>query len=131
MATDTSTILAGNPFKVLASTASASASAVVQLIPEEDVPITDDVINEKVADDIAPPEQALSEQAKDVDTMESQKMSALEHSLTRNKEKNEEVKPVSASAILLHHSACIMYMVCSSSISSTKIFCTCIISLFG
>ena len=53
MATDTSTILAGNPFKVLASTASASASAVVQLIPEEDVPITDDVINEKVADDIA------------------------------------------------------------------------------
>ena len=108
MATDTSTILAGNPFKVLASTA--SASAVVQLIPEEDVPITDDVINEQVADDIAPPEQALSEQAKDVDTnkMESQKMSALEHSLTRNKEKNEEVKPVSASAILLHHSACII-----------------------
>ena len=108
MATDTSTILAGNPFKVLASTA--SASAVVQLIPEEDVPITDDIINKEVADDIAPPEQALSEQAKDVDTMESQKMSALEHSLTRNKEKNEEVKPVSASAIiLLHHSACIMY----------------------
>ena len=104
MATDTSTILTGNPFKVLASTA--SASAVVQLIPdEEDVPITDDVINEQVADDIAPPEQALSEQAKDVDTnkMESQKMSALEHSLTRNKEKNEEVKPVSASAIWLHH----------------------------
>ena len=102
MATDTSTILAGNPFKVLASTA--SASAVVQLIPDgEDVPITDDVINEEVADDIAPPEQALSEQAKDVDTMESQKMSALEHSLTRNKEKNEEVKPVSANAIILCH----------------------------
>ena len=99
MATDTSAILAGNPFKLLASTASASA-----VIPspeeQEDVPITNE---EDVTDEYPPPEQAISEQAKDIDTdtdkMESQKMSALEHSLTRDKEKNEEVKPVSSCGI--------------------------------
>lgn len=45
-----------------------------------------------VKEDVAPPEQAAPEQAKDVDKMESQTKSVLDHSLTRNKQ-DKRAKP--------------------------------------
>ena len=111
----TTNLADSNPFNVLASTASASASSVVDASPAiDDVnpSINDDAapdIEQQEEDPTTPEQPEQPEQAKDVEEaqeqskkddvddnmMESQKTSSLMHSLTRDKAADaaEGVKP--------------------------------------
>jgi len=88
---DTSAILQGNPFKVLASTTDVAAEANAEDVNTTQ-PTEDDTSNNNES---LPPDEP-QEQARDIDTMESQKekllKSSLEISLTRDKD-DRSAKP--------------------------------------
>lgn len=91
---DTSAILQGNPFKVLASTTDAAVEAPADDVNTTTQPTEEDTSNNNES---LPPEEK-QEQARDIDTMESQKekekllKSSLEISLTRDKD-DKSAKP--------------------------------------
>ena len=84
---DTSAILQGNPFKVLASTTDAAVEA-----PADDVNTTQPTEEDTTNNNESLPPEEKQEQARDIDTMESQKekekllKSSLEISLIRDKD---------------------------------------------
>lgn len=90
---DTSAILQGNPFKVLASTTDAAVEA-----PADDVNTTQPTEEDTSNNNESLPPEEKQEQARDIDTMESQKekekllKSSLEISLTRDKD-DKSAKP--------------------------------------
>mmetsp|Transcript_7912 Transcript_7912/g.17818 ORF Transcript_7912/g.17818 Transcript_7912/m.17818 type:complete len:198 (-) Transcript_7912:1369-1962(-) len=84
-----SAILEGNPFKVLASTASnANNVSVTAEDVSKDVTIPEVVPEEEEGGGALPEHAPPHEQAKDIDMMESQKTNAssLNHSITRDKD---------------------------------------------